>query len=199
MRSGHEHCDKKISTVEVSRETASEKQGTKKEPGACVWSVHACRRLQCRRDAWRLCLVSARLSASPVSTCCVALCVVSACLSASPVSTCCVAPVFGQCTLVGVSSVNLLRGNVHGQCTLVGVSSVDVMRGACVWSVHACRRLQCQLVAWHCAWYQGTAASSPVSPHSLSQLFLHVVQSALGGTLVNSLLRFLRFAAQTSV
>ena len=23
---------------------------------------------------------------------------------------------------------------------------------ACVWSVHACRRLQCRLVAWHCAW-----------------------------------------------
>ena len=44
---------------------------------ACVWSVHACRRLQCRRDAWRLCLVSACLSAFPVSTCCVALCVVS--------------------------------------------------------------------------------------------------------------------------
>ena len=44
---------------------------------ACVWSVHACRRLQCRRDAWRLCLVSACSSASPVSTCCVALCMVS--------------------------------------------------------------------------------------------------------------------------
>ena len=28
------------------------------------------------------------------------------------------------------------------------------------------------------------------SPHSLSHFFLHVVQSALGGTLVNSLLRF---------
>ena len=34
---------------------------------ACVWSVHACRRLQCRRDGWRLCLVSARFAASPVS------------------------------------------------------------------------------------------------------------------------------------
>ena len=81
---------------------------------ACVWSVHACRRLQGRRDAWRLCLVSARLSASP----------------------------------------------------------------------------RCRLVAWHCAWCQGTAAASAVSPHSLSQFLLHVVQSALGGTLVNSLLRF---------
>ena len=56
-----------------------------------------------------LCLVSARLSASPVSTCCVALCVVSG----------------------------------HGR----GVSSVA---------------------------------------HSLPQFFLHVVQSALGGPLVNS-------------
>ena len=74
---------------------------------------------------------------------------------------------------------------MFGQCTLVGVSSVDVMRGACVWSVHACRRLQCRLVAWHCAWFLVAA-----SPHSLSQFFLHVVQSALGGTLVNSLLRF---------
>ena len=57
------------------------------------------------------------------------------------------------------------------------------------WSVHAYRRLQCRLVAWHCAWCQGLVAASPLSPHSLLQFFLHVVQSALGGPLVNSLLR----------
>ena len=58
------------------------------------------------------------------------------------------------------------------------------------WSVHTCRRLQCRIVAWHCAWCQGMVAASPVSPPSLLQFFLHVVQSALGGPLVNSLLSF---------
>ena len=65
---------------------------------------------------------------------------------------------------------------VLGQCTLVGVSSVlrGTAHGVQAWS----RRLQCHT--------------------QFASFFMHVVQSALGGPLVNSF-RFSRFAAPTSV
>ena len=84
--------------------------------------------------------------------------------------------------VIGYCSSRLRRGDARfflGQCTLVGVSSVELLRGTAhgvqAWS----RRLQCRT-------------------QFASFFFLHVVQSALGGPLVNSF-RFSRFAAQTSV
>ena len=47
---------------------------------------------------------------------------------------------------------------------------------ACVWSVHACRRLQCRLAAWHCAWCQGMVAASPVS-HTVCPSFSCMLSS----------------------
>ena len=60
----------------------------------------------------------------------------------------------------------------------VGVSSVELLRG----TDHGL----------------GVVAASPMSHTVCLVFFLHVVQSALGGPLVNSF-RFSRFAAQTSV
>ena len=80
-----------------------------------------------------------------------------------------------------IVSARLRRGDGRfflGQCTLAGISSVELLRGTDhgvkAWS----RRLQCRT--------------------QFASFFLHVVQSALGGPLVNSF-RFSRFAAQTSV
>ena len=83
----------------------------------------------------------------------------------------------------------LLAASCGERCLSCCAPSYLLVSLACVGSVHACRRLQCRRDAWHCAWCHGMVAASPVSPHSLSQFFLHVVLSALGGTLVNSLLR----------
>ena len=57
--------------------------------------------------------------------------------------------------------------------------SGEETRGFFSWSVHACWRLQCPVVAWHCSWCLGVVAASPVS-HPVCLIFLACCPVSLG-------------------